>query len=245
MVGLAGHEIDFFKYVADSTWIGGKSEYSSLDEALPYWFNAMVPLAYALDDEDLKAKLHYIANYSLSHQNSTGWIGPEKHYDSNDIWARHLFGLGLMQLAQADPNMTEPIVSALHKFVPLMNTLLQDGKSNDEVWGRPRYADMNVVLQWLFEYHPSNQSALLLETMGRLRAHGTDWVGFYTPWPYISKMLIHFHLAQLTICSSTCMVSQRLKVLNLLYLTSDSRTKGIIQVENKIGNEVERMSLKF
>lgn len=30
--GLAGHEHEFYSYVADSTWLGGDSEYSGLDE---------------------------------------------------------------------------------------------------------------------------------------------------------------------------------------------------------------------
>ncbi|KAH7922109.1 hypothetical protein BV22DRAFT_1131727 [Leucogyrophana mollusca] len=36
--GLAGHEHDFYDYVAQSDWIGGNSTYSNLEEAGSYWF---------------------------------------------------------------------------------------------------------------------------------------------------------------------------------------------------------------
>lgn len=179
--GLAGNEMEFYPIVKDSRWLGGDTDYGNLNEGLPYWFNGLVPLAYGLDNDNLKSQVHNVTDYILSHQDSAGWIGPETVYNSSIIWARFPVLLGLQQLAEANASYTEKIVDALYKFVNLVDGLLEDGLSADEQWGRARYADMSRVVMWLYEDHPRDNSTQLLETMGRLRKWGLDWAGFVCP----------------------------------------------------------------
>ena len=183
--GIAGYEYDFYPIIRMSPWLGGHSEYSELNEGFPYWFNCIVPLAYGLDDIRLKAQIRNVTDYVLAHQQTSGWLGPESNYNSYHLWARFPFFLGLMQLVQADSGYTAQVIPAMHKFVKLMSSLLLDGKSDDEVWGRVRYADMMICVQWLYETHSEDNREILLETMQRLKAHGVDWAGYYTEKNYI------------------------------------------------------------
>ena len=94
--GLAGHGFDFYQYVHSSPWMGGHEEYSALNEAFPYWFNGLVPLAYGLDDDRLKAQVKVAVDYVLGHQAEDGWIGPERTHSERAIWGRFPFFLGLI-----------------------------------------------------------------------------------------------------------------------------------------------------
>lgn len=63
---LGGHLYDFSQFVADSTWIGGASEDSDLNEAMSYLVNALVPLSYTLQDKSLKTQLHSVDKILIS-----------------------------------------------------------------------------------------------------------------------------------------------------------------------------------
>ena len=182
---MAGHEFDFYPIVRSNPWLGGASEYSPLNEGFPYWFNGLVPLAYALDDSRLKEQVKNATNYVLAHQQASGWFGPERTYDSSTIWARFPFFLGLMQLVQADSSYAPRVIPSMFKFIILMNALLSDGRSVTEVWGRARYADMILCLQWLYEAFPEDHEQLLLETMQKLKDFGLDWAGYFTQENYL------------------------------------------------------------
>lgn len=101
--GLGGHLFEFYRYVSRSTWLGGDWEYSELNEASPYWFNYIVPLAWSLDDAKLKSQAKAYLDYVLDHQAQDGWLGPETTRQTRGIWARSLLLFGLTVSCQASP----------------------------------------------------------------------------------------------------------------------------------------------
>ena len=160
--GLAGHEMDFYRYVAHSTWIGQWEEYSILNEAFPYWFNGLVPLAYSIGDERLKEQLHSSVGFVLDHQHADGWIGPASETPNNRMfWAREPFFLGLTLLAEANSTWRPRIVDAMHKFNTLANSMLKNNytgllwqqssgpnmTADTFGWGLARTQDLMVPLQ--------------------------------------------------------------------------------------------------
>ena len=201
--GLAGHEHDFYYYVANSSWTGGHHEYSGLNEGFPYWFNGIVPLAYGLNNTRLKRQIQEVVNGPqgvVTRQHHDGWIGPERGRARN-FWARYPMFLGFIQLLEADSSYRPTVLPAMHKFSGLMNTMLKDNGSGytrrpgdylspeDHAWGRVRVSDMMISLQWLYENDPRNRSPILLDNMEMLRQGQLDWAYWYQEGVYISKDL--------------------------------------------------------
>ena len=135
--GLVGHQWDFYPIVKHSPWLGGHSEYSPLNEGLPYWYNGLVPLAWGLKDERLQAQVLDATRQILDVQWPDGWLGPERS-GHRDLWSRFPFCLGLRQLVEAAPEMSETIVPALYKFVRLMHKLIKERRGFTDQWGLVR-----------------------------------------------------------------------------------------------------------
>ncbi|KAI1428144.1 duf1680 domain-containing protein [Xylaria sp. FL1777] len=191
--GLAGNLFNFYRFVKDSQWLGGNSEYSDLHESAGYWFNGLVPLAFGLDDSTLKGQVKSFLDYILTHQQDDGWLGPETTPQTRGLWGRCYIMLGLMQYAQADSSETDRIVDAMHQYIELVHSMLQDNftglvpKTGDvfdgDGWGPARAHELHIPLQWLYENHPKNNSDLIWETMDLMiegnTVFGVDWRNFF------------------------------------------------------------------
>lgn len=182
--------MDFWTYVHASAWLGGTSEYSILHEAFPYWLNAIVPLAYGVNDARLIDQVRNATNYVLKTQQADGWLGYETGTNRN-MWPRNLLLLALMQLAQADDAYTEKIVDAMHRFGVLAHSMLADNytgflyhdgdvySEGATEWGLSRAQDLMVPLQWLVDYYPRNNTQILVDSMRYLYEAGVNWDYWY------------------------------------------------------------------
>ena len=83
--GLSGHLDEFWPDIKDSSWLGGKAEGW---ERLPYWLDGIVPLAFLVEDDALKAKAKRVIDYVLDHQAADGWMGPvsDGKHEAYDPW---------------------------------------------------------------------------------------------------------------------------------------------------------------
>lgn len=50
-------------------------------------------------------------------------------------------------MAENDPSLTDRVVDALHKFVPLANKMVKAGEGL-EIWTNTRWEDFVMTLQW-------------------------------------------------------------------------------------------------
>ncbi|CAK5262542.1 unnamed protein product [Mycena citricolor] len=182
--GLAGHEHEFYNYVAQTDWMGGNSFYSNLEEAGSYWFNAMVPNGFLANNSAINARVSQFLTYVLDHQDSTGWLGPEVNTTKpRYLWGRYPFFFGAMQMTEIHPEVTTQVVDAMYKFVTLANSMLHSKNTGVEAWTATRWEDFVMALQWLFDNHPKDATsqALLIDTMKQLKYTGVPWEKVFLP----------------------------------------------------------------
>ncbi|KAJ7270086.1 hypothetical protein B0H12DRAFT_824168 [Mycena haematopus] len=173
--GLAGHEHEFYKWVADTDWVGGSAAYSYLEEAGSYWFNGIVSNGVLADVTVMNEKTREFLDYVLDTQDESGWLGPEVGTEKRRLlWGRYPFMIGAIQMTEAYPEVTDRVVAAFHRFVPLANAMLKAGNGTDE-WAATRWEDFVYTLQWLYDNHPNGQEDLLIETMHLSKLSGIPW----------------------------------------------------------------------
>ena len=71
--GLCGNLDKVWPDIKDSGWTGGEKEGW---ERVPYWLDGFIPMAWLLDDSELKACADKYINAILSRQQEDGWICP-------------------------------------------------------------------------------------------------------------------------------------------------------------------------
>lgn len=178
--GLAGHLDEFWPDVARSRWIGGDAEGW---ERGPYWVDGMIPLAYLLDDDRLKAKVRHWVEQILARQQDDGWLGPVLDAEYSypyDPWPRFVVLKALTQYHDATGD--ERVLAAMERFLRRIDRVLDERPLRS--WAMYRWADLVLSIHWLHERVGGDWLLALAE---KLRAQGFDWQGHFERFPYRDK----------------------------------------------------------
>lgn len=179
--GLTGHLDEFWPDLGPrNMWLGGDREGW---ERGPYYLDGLVPLAYLLDDERLKAKAQKWIDSILSQQREDGWIGPVQAPNRKpyDIWPVMIVLKVLTQYAEAtgDPRATDAITG----FCSWLRENLDAHPLFD--WGHFRWADLALSIDWLYRL---TGEAWLPALARKVREQGYDWTGHFTDFQYPAKV---------------------------------------------------------
>ncbi|HML67071.1 MAG TPA: glycoside hydrolase family 127 protein [Clostridia bacterium] len=170
--GLTGHIDEIWEDLGkQSGWLGGMGENW---ERGPYYLDGLVPLAYALDDDALKAKAQPWIEWMLASQREDGFFGP---HDNLDWWPRMVALKVLTQYAEAtrDPRVV-PFLDRYFRFQ--LHELPNQPLS---MWAAARGQEQLLPMLWLYR---KTGEAYLLELANILRQQSYDWSAFFTHFPY-------------------------------------------------------------
>jgi len=174
--GLTGHLDEVWPDVGQTSgWLGGKGESW---ERGPYFIDGLLPLAYQLDDPKLKAKAHRFIDWTLDHQQANGMIGPT---GNDDWWPRMVMVKVLAQFYEltADPRVLPVMTRYFHyQLEALPHRPLMD-------WGKYRWQDEVLVVQWLHRRDPDPK---LLELEALLKKQGFDWIASFRNFTYTTPV---------------------------------------------------------
>jgi len=178
--GLSGHLDETWPDVGpNSGWLGGTGESW---ERGPYFLDGLVPLAWLLDDERLKAKAMRFIDWTLDNQAPSGMFGPSTN---NDWWPRIVMLKALTQYHEftGDPR----VIPAMQKYFQLQLDELPKRPLRD--WGKFRWQDELLSILWLYN---RTGSSSLIDLARQLHAQGHDWMAEYANFQYTQRITAEF-----------------------------------------------------
>lgn len=179
--GLTGHMDSVYALVDGprNAWLGGDGD---CWERGPYWIDGLLPLAYILDDDALKAKAQPWVEWALASQKENGFFGPDtdrepewgmQRDNSHDWWPRMVVLKILKQYYQATGD--ERVIPFMTKYFKYqLEQLPKTPIDHWTYWGGRRAGDNLGIVYWLYNITGDD---FLLDLGELLHSQSFDWTG--------------------------------------------------------------------
>lgn len=181
--GATGHMDTLYPLVMGERngWLGGDGDQW---ERGPYWIDGLLPLAYILDDKELKDKVRPWVEWALNSQQPNGFFGPAKDYpgeegiqrdNSADWWPRMVVLKILQQYYSATGD--KRVVDFMTKYFKYqLETLPDKPLGNWTYWAEYRECDNLQAVYWLYNI---TGDAFLLDLGNLLHKQGHDFTHMF------------------------------------------------------------------
>lgn len=159
-VGMTGQLDELYPLVMGKRngWLGGDGDQW---ERGPYWIDGLLPLAYLLDDELLKAKVKPWIEWSLNNQRVDGYFGPkipDQEYpyeqgiqrDNIADWWPKMVMLKVLQQHYSATGDQRVIDLMTNYFKYQLEELPENPLGHWTFWGNRRGGDNLLVVYWLY-----------------------------------------------------------------------------------------------
>jgi len=183
--GSTGKLDEYYSKIKDDNgWLGGKGDGW---EETPYWLDGALPLAYLLDDKELKAKVQKYVDWSIENQRPNGYFGArskaefekgkmESAADGEDWWPRMVMLKVLQQYysATGDERVIKMMTNYFH--YQLAN-LEKYPLSKWTFWAPVRGGDNLMVVYWLYNITGDESLLKLGELLYKQTDNWTEMLG--------------------------------------------------------------------
>jgi uncharacterized protein len=199
--GLTGNLDQIYEVVCgpNNGWLGGTGDGW---ERGPYWLDGLVPLAYILDDENLKAKAQEWIEWSIQNQREDGYFGPQplpegyeiipgtQQGNREDWWPKMVMLKVLQQYYTATED--ERVIDLMLNYFKYQLKMLPDFPLGHwTYWGNRRGGDNLAVIYWLYNITGEKFLLNLAET---IHDQTFDWTDVYSGNLFRQlNPLPHFH----------------------------------------------------
>ncbi len=185
--GLTGNLDSVYSIVCgdNNGWLGGTGDGW---ERGPYWLDGLVPLAYLLNDNELKTKAQKWIEWSINNQREDGYFGPKdlpENYEKipgtqqgmrNDWWPKMVMLKVLQQYYMATGD--ERVLSLMTNYFKYQLKMLpQNELGYVTFWANRRGGDNLAVVYWLYNI---TGDKFLLDLAEIIHKQTFNWTEIYS-----------------------------------------------------------------